>query len=111
MPTISIYIRAEDYSRYLDIENKGEFIHNALNGVGGFRPGQLEALNEIGDAIEKELEPIKTPNDKIIEELSKPTIIPVIKTPEDANLAVGEAITAEVLGRLPLNKSGESHGA
>src|SRR5438105_2893217 len=31
MPTVSIYIKNEDYSKYLGIENKSEFIHKALN--------------------------------------------------------------------------------
>lgn len=32
MPTVSLYIKDEDYAKYQAIEKKSEFIHNALNG-------------------------------------------------------------------------------
>ena len=31
MPSVPIYIRNEDYSKWLSIENKAEWLHNALN--------------------------------------------------------------------------------
>lgn len=31
MPTISIYVKNEDYSKYLSIEKKSEWLHEALN--------------------------------------------------------------------------------
>ena len=35
MPTISVFIRKDDVERWRALDNKSEFIHNALNGVGG----------------------------------------------------------------------------
>lgn len=31
MPSVPVYIRKEDFNKWLAIENKSEFIHNALN--------------------------------------------------------------------------------
>ena len=33
MPSVMIYVKQQDYDKWLAIEKKSEFIHNALNGI------------------------------------------------------------------------------
>ena len=33
MPTVSFYLRNEDYDKWRALKKPGEFIHNALNGL------------------------------------------------------------------------------
>lgn len=35
MPTVPVYIRVEDLDKWRALENKAEFVHNALNSSGG----------------------------------------------------------------------------
>ena len=59
MPTVSFYLKNEDYDKWVALPHKGEFIHNALNpydGLGG-KPTYVMSASDKG-IISK---PIKTP--------------------------------------------------
>ncbi len=68
MPSVMIYIKQQDYDKWLTIKKKSEFIHNALN-----QPNGLEGLADIIDdstdvgtyaSLEPATEPPRFPGDK-----------------------------------------------
>lgn len=38
MPTVSVYIRTEDYEKWQEIKNKAEFISDSINGIKPIKP-------------------------------------------------------------------------
>lgn len=112
MPTVSVYIRKEDYIKWLELEKPGEFIHNALNPrEPNPRPMTQKDVDEFGKELAKRTlgamqnKPIKTPREKTVYPFDEVNAIanlnhdavrlqdkmPVIKSPKDAQKATGWA--------------------
>ena len=71
MPTVSLYVKNEDYVKWLEINNKSEWFHDHINGlVGeGFDITTINDPNERVEVSNDELEQIKhgTPVKDIID--------------------------------------------
>lgn len=95
MPTVSIYIRKDDYSKYLSIYNPSEFIHNALNQEWEFDTKEPMVLKDVL------VKPIKT-RTEIVREIGEKIIKPQAEIDEiNAKQLIGKA-NAE---RQPIPKS------
>lgn len=50
MPTVSIYIKNEDFAKWLEIDNKSEFMHHALINDKGAIPSDSSDVQSKGSA-------------------------------------------------------------
>lgn len=109
MPKVTIWVRVEDYSKWQDLKDKPEFIHNALNPreIAPMRPLTQEDVSALDADMAKQLQqdrenskPIKT-SYQMTRKLTKRSegepsmVVKVIKTPKDAERVVD-------LGRGPV---------
>lgn len=81
MPTVSVYIRMGDVKKWGEVKNKAQLIHDALNkGVWDKKDDGWDIPPTINDYRRT------SPNIKVIE---NDVQIPIIKTPKQAQKAVG----------------------
>lgn len=93
MPSIPIYIRKEDWEKWEAIQDKPEFIHNALNDSDILRdPIKHKAFDEVTKSI-------KTPKLNLSAHPRIPTELNVPITVEDIEKVFPEAV------RQPIAKS------
>lgn len=84
MPTVSFYLKNEDYDKWRSLEKPGEFIHNALSAKSFIAP------NIIPDYPEFDVINPQTGQARVMEK--------AIKTPKDISLLNRE-------DRQPISKS------
>lgn len=93
MPQITTYIRVGDLDKWKTLENKSEFIHNALNS--GLPHINIEASDKLPGTI---VEPIKTPEEAKM-------VIENIKENTDGTLSVKDPTKPFANFRQPIPKS------